>query len=270
MKYVLKIDQDTIEELKTAFKKKAGKMNASVDGVHINGSSHLLYCCAKGEIVMFHALQQLGSKTHLTDREVEDALFKIEQMEEMYGEDVSMLSVDNAAEAMARRVAAAYMAKHPGKIMLVNRDGGHCIDLPCKNSAKRPCMKAVLDNAVALVKFVKKDVIWGIERELIESSVLSQMKSVNIWPETRFYLAADTLEGIMAHRPFFNIVAGQQGYIDHYNSRTKPAVKTQLSDTLTLANKPDTWRQFATAFAWMEPFKIANKMTSSDTSPMSA
>lgn len=270
MRHVLPIDKDTRKQLSTRFAKMPGHMSIGQDGVTINGNSNILYTCSKGEVTMFQGLQQLGEAVHVTDAEVEDATRQIEQiMDEFGNEEVCTLAVDNAAQKVAGLAAAVYMSRHPGKIMIVVRDPSHCIDLPCKDFGSIPHVAQVLDWCTDMIKLVNTDRIAGIKETMVEHDRIVDFQNVHMHPETRFYLLVDSLHGVIQQRQFLTTLPGEPEYVDYYNGRTAPR-KESLDSITAMAASPVTWTKFGRILKFATPFKTANKMTSSDGTPMSA
>ena len=106
------------------------------------------------------------------------------------------------------------------KKALVTRDPDHCLDLGPKTLSKVPALAKVLDNAKEFLKFIKNDRIMEIRDKLVARGSIEACPAVNIFPDTRMYLAEDTLTSVIGQRPFALVCAGAEEYGLYHESRS--------------------------------------------------
>jgi hypothetical protein len=112
------------------------------------------------------------------------------------------------------------VAHEVSKKALVIRDPDHCIDLGPKTLAGVPVLETLLNEAKQLLKFVKTDRINGILHTLMARGSIQHCPAVNIHPDTRMYLADETLASVIGQGPFILVVAGTEEYRLYHESRS--------------------------------------------------
>jgi hypothetical protein len=99
-------------------------------------------------------MSDLGVDKHNTDAEVRDALEVCKRAKEEFMANIASIPVDNAAKAVATRVADSLIES-----CLTSRDPAHCADLLSKDLATCPIVKDILVEANEVYKFVSIDCI---------------------------------------------------------------------------------------------------------------
>ena len=219
-------------------------------------------------ISAFEALQHLKDKVHVTDAEVAACVRIVVQLNERLKGGLTNIPVDNAAVAMAKRVVKVLASKHSMLSILVTRDGCHCLDLPCGDTAKALCFKSVITQAVLILKLLKRDRVNSIVESLVTSSIIARPPKAQTHPETRMYLVAQTLELALGQKPVLDIIRGNPLFIAYYESRSRKQKKE--IDTVFEGCDRVFYAQAKRAHALFSAYKHAHMLASSRNTPMSA
>lgn len=97
---------------------------------------------SKSDFSVFYDMSDLGVDKHNTDAEVGDALEVCKRAKEEFMANIASIPVDNAAKAVATRVANSLIES-----CLTSRDPAHCADLLSKDLATCPIVKDILVEA---------------------------------------------------------------------------------------------------------------------------
>jgi len=113
----------------------------------------------------------IGSDVHGTDEEV-TAVYKVcMDVKKQFGNlGISCIPVDNAAAGVAARIVKSLMVEGNNPFAL--RDPLHCLDIGSKDLANTPIVKAVLNEAILVNKFARKNRVQNIRNEMVESGEL--------------------------------------------------------------------------------------------------
>jgi hypothetical protein len=116
----------------------------------------ILYTVSKSDFSVFYDMSDLGVDKQNTDAEVRDALEVCKRAKEEFMANIASIPVDNAAKAVATRVADSLIES-----CLTSRDPNpaHCADLLSKDLATCPIVKDILVEANEVYKFVSIDCI---------------------------------------------------------------------------------------------------------------
>ena len=116
------------------------------------------------------------------------------------------IAVDNAAYDVATSISKKYqqdcLDKPP---ILVTQDPADCIDLLSKDCSKVACMFHLINNAKKLIKVLIRDKVRGMSKQAINDVECGFVPKVEVFPETRFYLTCDMLEGLCRNTPFLGV-----------------------------------------------------------------
>jgi hypothetical protein len=267
--YVIPIDAEVTANINVLMTSVPGSLNMAVDGITIQGQSHLLYMVSKGSISLFEKCSQLGDSVHVTDAEANDGVEKLEGMVTKYRSPVASVAVDNAAITAVKLMVQKYGTRNPdAPPAMVTRDPAHCIDLLSKDSAKTEAFKPLLQGCKLVIEFVNDDRINAIIQDIITKKGLDHIPKVSSFPETRFYLAGDTIDGCRGYKPVLDLIREWPAYQAYYNERDDRR-KEKLNKVLNMLT-PEWYLQLHIGGAWFGIFKHANKIASSDKMPMSA
>ena len=258
------IDTDTSVQIVDQFDRILGLMTLAVDGVTVNGKSHLLYTLSKGIHAIFEKLQHLLDQVHVTGAEVDDCLQTIDAVLRKYNGEFANIAADNAAFTVLERV----IDKLKQYRILLTRDSGHCIDLPCKDTGELQSLRPILDLAKNIIEFVNIDRVDSIIAKAVNRRQMLTPKKGSVWPKTRFYRVTDTLESAISYIPFLLCARQNAEFVEYYDSRSDDR-KTSV-DALLDECTPLNIRRLGRALTLFAPYKVANKMTSCRETPMSA
>jgi hypothetical protein len=184
------------------------------------------------------------------------------------------------------------------KKTIVTRDPSHCLDLGAKTLSAVPIVAAILEDAKTVIKLVKNDRVHGIRDKLISHGAIGPCPPPVIHPETRMYLAEETLRSAIGQRHFLAILGASPEYQTFHASRPNAgtihfkifylfkheltvlmlctnivffslAARASLDASLATATLTNfsKWVRLTTVFG---PLRFAVKLTSSNSSPMSA
>ena len=132
---------------------------------------------------MFVIWLDLGSDVHVTDVEVTTGYKVCMDIKKQFGNlGISCIPVDNTAAGVASRIAKSLMAEGDNPSPL--RDPCHCLDLGSKDLANTPVVKAVIDEAILVNKFARKNRVQNIRNEMVESGELRGSVAPKMLPDT--------------------------------------------------------------------------------------
>ena len=222
-----------------------------------------------GELSTFVRISQLRTDVHVVDKEVTDAVDALARVREKIGGSICNAAVDNAASKVATLTVQAYAQKFPEEPpILMTRDPGHCIDLVAKDSAKVSCFSELLTTTKTLIRLLTRDRVRAICEEAMRTDRCVFCPVAVLLADTRFYGAADMFKSVLKNQPILNILADLPQFVEYRNTR-KTQEREKLDDTL-LTLTPLYYRKLQLATNWFDVLKRGNKMTSSESCPMSA
>jgi hypothetical protein len=179
-----------------------------------------------------------------------------------YNTDMINISADNAALSVTRDVSTLYETKYPEAPRITTTgDPSHCLDLPCKDSAKVQVLADLLEVAKAIVKLCKTDRVDAKEEQ--GEGSLPQFEKAKTFAETRFYQA----KGARTQKPFLDKAREMPTFLRFYEpcKSERQSKIDELLDSLT----PLLYQQLELATKWFGVFEHAVHMTSSNSFPMS-
>jgi hypothetical protein len=259
---VLKIDATISKFMIDYLQKHAENITVAFDSVTALGRSYLFYTVSKGNTSMFVAMSQLKDEVHSADAEVVDAVKAfLTTARKAIGGSICSAAVDNAAVTAADAMIEKYAEECPEEPkMLRTRDPGHCIYLVAKkDSAKVKCMALLISEAKAIIKFLSVEQVAGIAEEAVKGKHCVDVAKTRTLSETRFYGAAEMMNGMLKNKPLFDIIEG----LEYYGTRIKKTTKEYIAELLKSIG-PDLWRRLHVTIKWFNVLKTANKLTSSE------
>ena len=155
--------------------------------------------------------------------------------------------------------------------LLILRDPGHCIDLGCKDACSDNFLQPIIRLAKIGVKFLRVDKVRGIKAVMVEQGRLTgdATRQAQLFADTRFYGAVDMLTSLIENFETANALPAEEGWKEYVASRPTLEKKRLLETKLNLfctTNKA----LFIKARDVLFPFKYANKLTSSQSTPLAA
>ena len=184
----------------------------------------------------------LGSEKHTTQAEVNDAIKICDDAMAVHKTKIASISVDNAARAVAGKVATHYK---DDMYIIVSRDPSHCIDLLSKDLASTNLMKKLLDEADEVHKFVRIDRVDSIRRETAEEGDLNESYAGMTKCDTRMNLSHDFILGALKQATFLAGLPRNQKWKDYLDDR-KPNDRAKSEQTLKKCS--DDSRQVCLSF----------------------
>jgi len=107
-KYIAAIDDDTFKQITELLQSVIGGSTLAVDSVTVGGTSYFLYTYSKGSHSIFLHSTCLHDQVHISEKEKEDILKKVEECVMVFKLPINALAVDNSACSTMLSVAKQY------------------------------------------------------------------------------------------------------------------------------------------------------------------
>ena len=268
-KYVKQIDRATKARLVCNLKAMRGFASIEIDGVSINGVSHVVYTMSKGNHSFYLKHSVLGSEVHEVSAEIDDAVLTIEETEKEYMQTITNIAVDNGATKMMEGAIKKFTQKHPEHPPITaTRDPSHTIDLLAKDSTKVSTFDKISKDCVALITFFSNDKINGILNELVHTKSIESPTKVRLVSDTRFGKMAEYFKSLRTYKHFLSILPFNKKFVQVLSER-KGKQKQAWNAALLIINHA-FWLQVDACIAWFAPIERCQKISSATTFPMAA
>ena len=176
----------------------------------MGGNSYLLFTKLKGPVTQFLDQLYLEDKVHVSESEAQAACEVILKVIRSEKAKCSSIAVDNAGKKVADSVVILLRKSLVLYGIIVTRDPAHCIDLGPKDLAiEEEFIKPVVDNMVALQKFILLDRINGIKKKLNDQGMISTTK-VSLYSDSRMYQISLTLKSAAGQKSFLQILGSRE------------------------------------------------------------
>ncbi len=223
-KYVVPIDVSAQDQLISLMMKQCGLLTVAFDGVTVNSKSKILFTVTCGTVSAFVTWIDLGSEVHVTSAEANAAFHVMKELKkEFKGLRITCIAVDNAAAGIAAKVVAMLRGEGDRPFTLRDPVHCHCIDLGSKDLTKCLLIKAVLDVALAVNKFVMGNRIANIKSEMLKERTLNKSHAGKLLPETRMNLTNQVIEAAIAQKNFINALPDDERFQTYRSMRTASA-----------------------------------------------